>query len=369
LGPTYVIAGGYTAGHLTPGLAVAEELRQRHPDLNLLFAGRKDAAESQFVRRHGLSFLALPAAPWACRNAKQRGRALMVTLPAVCIARRRFREAGAVGLLSLGSFATFAPALAARSLGLPVTVFEPNARFGLAHRMLQPIACRVLGSRLFEAGTRPLPRRCEIVGVPLRAAVEAIAAHRPGPPARRSRLLVLGGSLGSPFLNAQVPELARQLVALGTDVGVTHQCGYDYDAAAVFADYQRAGVRAVVRQFFDPIAPVLADADFIVTSAGAITLHEISAARIPLLVTPLRGSAAAHQYANADAFARATGCLTSIEETWNPARLAEDIAAVLTNPERWTEQSRALGAFAAGDARAKVVERIASSLAAAPARA
>lgn len=362
MGATYVIAGGYTAGHLTPGFAVAEELRQRHPHLDVLFAGRTDAAEAEFVRQSGLSFLALPAYPWVSQGAGVRARSLAVMLPAVWAARRRFREVGAVGLLSLGSFAVFAPALAARSLGLPLTVFEPNARFGLANRLLRPLAGQVLASKLFEAGTQTGRARCEIVGVPLRSAMQALTGRRPDPPAGEARLLVLGGSLGSPFLNARAPGLARRLASVGIDLRVTHQCGRGADAAAVLAAYNRAGVRAVVAPFFDPIAPVLATADYVLTAAGAVTLHEIAAAGVPLAVTPLSAGAGAHQYANAEAFGRATGCLSRTEETWEEAGMAEAIAAVLGDPERWRSQSRALQAFAAGNARAKIVDRIVASL-------
>jgi len=362
LGATYVIAGGYTAGHLTPGLAVAGEIRQRLARIDVLFAGSNDPAEAEFVRASGLSFLALPAAPWVSQKARVRGRSLAVMLPAVWIARRKFRASGAVGLLSLGSFASFAPALAARSLGLPVIVFEPNAHFGLANRLLLPFAAQVLVSKLFDVRTHRGSAKCEAVGVPLRAALQALTGRQPEPPTGGARLLVLGGTLGSPFLNARVPGLARQLASLGIDLQITHQCGREADAAAVRAAYEREGVRAVVEPFFDPIAPVLDAADFILTAAGAITLHEIAAAGVPLLATPLRAGAGAHQYANAEAFGRATGCLVRTEETWEEAGIAQAIAAVLGDREAWRRQSRALQTFAAGNASAAVVDRIAASL-------
>lgn len=362
MGATYVIAGGYTAGHLTPGLAVAAELRQRLPHLDVLFAGSSDPVEAEFVRASGVSFLALPAVPWASQKAMVRGRSLAFMLPAVLSARRRFQAAGAAGLLSLGSFASFAPALAARSLGLPVIVFEPNAHFGLANRLLRRLAAQVLVSKLFDDRTHLGSARCEVVGVPLRSPLQALTGRQPDPPVGGARLLVLGGTLGSPFLNARVPGLARQLIADGIDLRITHQCGREADATAVHAAYKREGVRAVVEPFFDPIAPVLAAADFILTAAGAITLHEIAAAGVPLLVTPLRAGAGAHQYSNSEAFGRGTGCLVRTEETWEEAGIAKAITAVLRDQEVWTRQSRALQSFATDNACAAVVHRIVATL-------
>jgi UDP-N-acetylglucosamine--N-acetylmuramyl-(pentapeptide) pyrophosphoryl-undecaprenol N-acetylglucosamine transferase len=147
---------------------------------------------------------------------------------------------------------------------------------------------------------------------------------------------------------------------------VTHQCGREADPAAVRVAYAQTGVRAVVEPFFDPFAPVLADADFILTAAGAITLHEIAAAGVPMLITPLRAGAGAHQYANAEAFARANGSLVRTEETWEEVGIAKAIAAVVGDPTLWQTQSRALQTFVAGNARAAIVDQIVAML---PARA
>jgi UDP-N-acetylglucosamine--N-acetylmuramyl-(pentapeptide) pyrophosphoryl-undecaprenol N-acetylglucosamine transferase len=229
-----------------------------------------------------------------------------------------------------------------------------------------PMAAKVLTSKLFEPGTGPGAARCDSVGVPLRSALRQLAGRRPEPPAGRIRLLVLGGSLGCPFLNARAAGLAHRLVSIGIDLCVTHQCGRSVDPTTVLADYQRAGVRAEVRTFFDPIAPVLAAADFVLTAAGAVTLHEIAAAGVPLLIRPLRVGAGAHQIANAEVFARATGCLSRTAATWDERETAGAIAAILGDPERWRRQSLALQAFVAGNACAEAVDRIVASL---PARA
>jgi len=365
---TYVIAGGYTVGHLTPGLAVAEELRQRHPKLAVLFAGWADPVEADFVRRAGLPFLALPGAPWVGRGAGARGHSLAAVLPAAWIARRHFRAAGAIGLLSLGSFAAFAPALAARSLGLPVTIFEPNARLGLANRLIRHFAREVLASRLFDPAALPRSLPCEVVGVPLRSALQDLAARHPAPPTGTVHLLVLGGSLGDPFLNARAPGLARRLAASGVDLRVTHQCGRGIAATAVQEAYAQLGLRATVAPFLDPIAPVLASAQFVLTAGGAVTLHEVAAAGVPLLVVPLGGAAAVHQRGNAAAFGQATGCLCRTEETWDESEAAAAIAAVLRDPARWQQQSHALQGFVSSDARAAAVARIVATLRAAARR-
>jgi UDP-N-acetylglucosamine--N-acetylmuramyl-(pentapeptide) pyrophosphoryl-undecaprenol N-acetylglucosamine transferase len=362
LSDTYVIAGGYSAGHLTPGLAVAEALRVQRPDLNILFAGSAEPAEAEFVRAAGISFLALPGVPWVHRGPLVQAQSVAAIAPALWIARRKFKAASAVGLLSLGSFAAIAPALAARSLGLPVIIFEPNASLGLAHRVIRPFARQVLASRLFDPHSLPPGIACAVVGVPLRSALGALAERTAQPPAGELRLLVLGGSLGDSFLNERVPSLAARLGTPALPVRVTHQCGRRIDPAAVRAAYLRNRVKAVVERFLDPIAPALRDAHFIIAAAGAVTIHEIAAAGVPVLIVPLDSPGTSHEQANAEAFCRVTGCLRSTQENWNEVGLAGEIAAVVGDRGRWLTQSRALRLFAGNDAGVDTITQILASL-------
>lgn len=359
---TYVIAGGYTAGHLTPGLAVAEEFRERLPDIQILVAGWTDPAEEAFVRNSGVSFLALPASPWASQSLATRGRSIARMIPAIRIARKRFRQSGAVGLLSLGSFAAFAPTLAARSLGLPVTVFEPNAQFGLANRLLVSFADQVLVSKLFDLGQKPGRLPTEVTGVPLRSSIQSLSAPQSRMPDGTAHILVEGGSLGNPFFNEKVPLLAAHLLQTGIKFRVTHQCGRNTDPGPIVSAYQNAGIEAQVEPFFDAISPVLASANIVLTSAGAISLHEIASAGIPLVVTPLREGAAAHQYANAEVFGKATGCAIRPEESWDAGEIAQHIAAALNTPTEWSSQSAALRDFASDEARSRVVNQLVAAV-------
>lgn len=355
---TYVIAGGYTAGHLTPGLAVAEEFRQRHPSADILVAGWANPVEEAFVRRSGLSFLPLPASPWSSQGLPTRCRSLVRLIPAVRQARREFRKVGAIGLLSLGSFASFAPAVAARSLGIPVTVFEPNATFGLASRLIVPFAKQVLVSKLFAAAHLPREVPGEVTGVPLRSAFSALPEPAPKAPSARAHLLVEGGSLGNPFFNRQIPNLAGRLKTAGLDFRITHQCGRDVDPTPIRIAYHDRKVDATVEPFIDPISPLMASANLVLTSAGAITLHEIAATGIPPVVTPLRLGAAAHQYANAEIFGRSTGCLVRPEESWDDDEVAAAITGLLNEPAAWQTQSTRLRAFSDPGAREAIVRRL-----------
>lgn len=356
---THILAGGYSAGHVTPGFALAEAARAARPERRVAFMGSRDGVEARLVPAAGMAFTGFDVEAWAGKGGAGRVVSLARLVPAIFAARRRLREMGAGGLTSLGSFAALAPGLAAWSLGLPVTIYESNVELGLANRLMLRRARRLLVSRFYAPRRAPGGPAPKVIGVPLRGALRTLAAAGERAPDEAARLLVMGGSLGDQFLNEHAPELAARLAGLSPGLAVTHQCGLGGDAEAVRARYAARGLQAQVEPFFADIAPPLAGAHFVVTPAGAITLHEVAAVGVPLLVVPLSTAAVAHQHANADALRAATGCLSCTEDNWRADALARRIAEVLAEPARWRERSAALRAFSPGDAGARWAERIA----------
>lgn len=352
--PSLIIAGGYTAGHITPGLALAEALS---PDVHCLFMGARDGMEATLVAQAGLPFIGVPALPWAGRRAAARVVSLATLLPAILRARREIKKSRATALVSLGSFAALAPGLAAVSLGLPVILYESNTTLGLAHRVLLPFAKDLLTSRLFHQSLRRGPRP-EIVGVPLRHAVQALAGQPVIFPTGPVRILVLGGSLGNPFLNLRMPAVLRLLARAHPELSVIHQSGHAVAPDTIARAYAEAGINASVHSYLDPIAPAFASAHVVVATAGAITLHELAAAGVPSLVVPLEGAAARHQHDNAFAFTALTGCPHVSEATWDDDRVAATLAGLLVHPDTWAACSERLRSLVATPAAAQAAARV-----------
>src|SRR5690606_23834224 len=116
--------------------------------------------------------------------------------------------------------------------------------------------------------------RPEVIGVPLRHAVRDLSRRSVTPPPGPPRVLVLGGSLGNPFLNTRMPAVMRLLAGMIPGVSVVHQTGHGNDTAGVARAYAEVGVNADVQPYLDPIAAAFASAHLVVATAGAITLHE-----------------------------------------------------------------------------------------------
>ncbi|MDF3055839.1 MAG: murG [Rariglobus sp.] len=354
--PSLIIAGGYTAGHITPGIALAEALT---PDVDCIFMGARDGMEASLIAQAGLPFIGVPALPWAGRRAAARAVSLATLMPAILTARRAIKQSRATALVSLGSFAALAPGLAAVSLGLPVILYESNTTLGLANRVLLPFAKALLTSRLFHQSLHRGPHP-DVVGVPLRHAVQALATQQVTFPAGTVRVLVLGGSLGNPFLNQRMPAVMHLLARSHPGLSIIHQAGHAIAPGTIARSYASLEVDASVHSYLDPIAPAFSSAHLIVATAGAITLHELAAAGVPALIVPLEGAAARHQHDNAFAFTSLTGCPHVSEATWADERVAATLAGLLAQPGAWlacSERLRSLVASPAAVHAATLVRR------------
>jgi len=354
---TFVIAGGYTAGHITPGLALIEALRSARPEIEVLFVGANHGIDRKLVTAAGVDFQGLPAFPFARQRLGGRIFSLLALMPAIVRARRVLRERNAVSVIGLGSFGSVAPGWAARSLRIPLSIFEPNAEMGVANRALYPFSKHRFVSRLLSTHSHPADPATVQTGVPLRRSVSQHLRPRTRPD-RHVNLAVLGGSLGDPFLNRQTPSLLRELARRGFELSVVHQCGHDVNPGPIRAAYAEAGVVARVEPFADPILPVLAAADVAITAAGAITLHELAALGVPALVVPLSGAAAGHQLANARAFEAATGCPVLPESSCTPAAVGDALGAMLRDSAAWDATGRRLKEFAPLDAAERCLAQI-----------
>ncbi len=352
-GRRIAIAGGGTAGHVQPALAVAEAYRAAVPDVEVLFLGTPTGAESRLVPAHGHRLATVTAAPFFGVGPVGRLRSVTALAAGAAQARRVLRAEGIELILGLGNFAAAGAVLGARTLGLPTVIHEANAVAGVANRLLGRLVDRVLLG--FADAAPAFPRGATLLtGTPVRAALGGLATSRETRAPGAIRLLVLGGSQGSPFLNARVPEAAGRVAGRGLAVEVWHQTGRG-DTDPVRADYQRNGVPARVVSSLDDMTDAYRWADIAIACAGAVTLAELAVVALPALLVPLATAALDHQRANASAFAAAAGVWWTGENAWDATVVEERLAALVASPdERRTARIR-IAAAARPEAAADVV--------------
>lgn len=351
-----ILAGGGTGGHLTPGLAVATELRQREPHARILFVGSDRPIDQRLLAGHErrvispLPFQSVWRSPvrfaWAWWRAERQARALLAEVRphVVC---------------GLGGLASIPLVRAAHQAGVPTLLLEQNVIPGRANRWLARSAHRVGVSFRETIELLPHPDRCRLTGNPVRPAFTSLASAEVRPHTNRSTVLILGGSQGAqPLNNALCTELPRS-PAVWNDFHWVHQTG-ETGTDDLRAAYQRAGLSCEVAAFFPDLEHRLPQAAVVVSRAGATTLAELACAGVATILVPYPQAADDHQRANARAYSAHHGAVVVDQEGAEPfsRRLADTLTRLLAEPASRQELAGNLRHLAHPDAAARVVDEI-----------
>ena len=326
-----VMAGG-TGGHIFPGMAVAQALRDRGWRVHWL--GAPNSMESRLVPPKGFAFESVEFS-----GVRGKGLRTLFALPlrllrafwqSVQVVRRVKPDV----LVGLGGYITLPGGLMGVLMGKPLVLHEQNSVAGMANRVLARVARRV-----FTAFPNVLAKG-QWVGNPLRAEF----LLQPGPRQRFAnrtgplRVLVVGGSLGAKALNMVVPK-ALALIPEARRPLVTHQSG-EKQIDELRSNYAEAGVQAALTPFIDDTAQAFADADWVICRAGASTVTEIAAVGAAALFVPFPSAVDDHQTHNARFLVdQGAGWLIA-----QPELTPEHLADLLQKTERSTLLSRGLEA-------------------------
>lgn len=325
---TYLLAGGGTAGHVNPLLAVADGLRARDPEAKILVLGTKEGLEARLVPERGYELLTIERLPFPRRPDRAAIGFPARFQRAVGHVRRVIRDRDVSVVVGFGGYASAPAYVAARRSGVPFVVHEANARPGLANVLG---ARRAAGVGVAFAGT-PL-RRSRVVGMPLRreivdldrAALRDEAAVHFGLDPAQPTLLVFGGSLGAMRLNEAFAGAYADVLAAGYQL--VHVTGERSD----WSDPGAPGY--VVKKYEDRMDLAFAIADVIVSRAGAATVSEISALGIPAVYVPY-AVGNGEQRLNA-ASAVAAGAAVLIDDaSFTADRVRAEVLPLLSDPAR-----------------------------------
>lgn len=317
-----VLTTGGTGGHIFPALALAETVRELHPECEMVFIGGDYGPERELARRNDLPFVSLPARGVMGRGLKSLGAVLLMasSLFKALIFLRRFKPDAVLGF---GGYAGFAPGLAASLLRIPTAIHEQNSLPGMTNRVLGKRADRIFLSfpdefNLFDK------KKVRVYGNPVRSKIlkSAMDTEVSG---SKKRLLVLGGSQGAKGINQAItgclPELREQ------GISIWHQTG-DTDYEKIKEKYEHLYPEAHVESFIDDMARAYSFADLVFCRAGATTLAELCIAGRPSVLVPFPYATRNHQLNNARFLEKAGAAMVlkqSYLEEVNVATLIGDL--------------------------------------------
>jgi UDP-N-acetylglucosamine--N-acetylmuramyl-(pentapeptide) pyrophosphoryl-undecaprenol N-acetylglucosamine transferase len=355
-----VLAGGGTAGHIEPALALADALRREDPDVGVTCLGTEKGLENRLVPQRGYALELIPPVPLP-RTLTPR----LLTVPgrlagAINAAAAIIDRAGADILVGFGGYVATPGYLAARRRKIPIIVHEANPRPGLANR---------LGARFTEHVAVASPEtplaNARVIGIPLRREISTLDRLGLGDKARshfglRSdlpTLLVFGGSQGARSLNREVSKAVPDLRAAG--IQILHVVGpKNASEPEVTAD----DPAYIVLPYCDRMDLAYAAADFAMCRAGAITCAELTAVGLPAAYVPLPiGNG--EQRLNAEPIVEGGGGLLVEDGELTADWIRANVLPVLADADQVAEMSEAAASMGRRDADVALARMVAEVVA------
>jgi len=350
------IACGGTGGHLFPGLAVATQLVQRGCEVTLLVSP-KDIDQKAVKKRADMQIVTLPAV------GLQRGNRIAF-LRGFCqsyaAAKRLFKAQPPHTALAMGGFTSAPPILAARSFGARTYLHESNTIPGRANRWLS----RVVDQAFIgfpSAAARLYARKVTVTGTPIRSQIRprdvAVSRTALGLDPDRPVVVVMGGSQGASGINELVVAALPMLAEASPALQWFHLTG-SADLERVQRAYANLRLQAKVHPFFTDMELVLDAATAAISRAGASSLAEFAALRLPAILIPFPFATDDHQTSNARAFA-ATGAALLLEQaTATPQSLARMILDLVADAIVRSEMRSALAQWDSPHAAEEIAEAL-----------
>ncbi len=357
-----VIACGGTGGHLFPGLAVAQVLKDRGHEVLLLVSEKP--IDAQALKAHP-DFRAekLPSVGLPSIVSPAFIRFLGRTWESMSQCNGIYRKFKPDAVLGMGGFTSSAPLLAAWRGKIPTFIHESNSIPGKANKWAARIVDHVLLG--FEACRPQFPKaHCEVTGTPVRQDLGSLLDRTEAldrfnlDPAKRT-LLVMGGSQGASGINQLMFKVAPLLA--GNDIQLIHLTGERDDRLAA-ANYLREGVPAYVSPFHHKMQEAYSAADLVISRAGAASLSELSHFGLPLLLIPYPFAAENHQELNANIYVEAGAAEKFLESNANPETIANRITTLLTTETERAAMAAKSKALAPSEAADKVADAIEKTL-------
>lgn len=361
--PWVVISGGGTAGHVSPGLAIADEIvRRGTPRSAVRWMGSRRGLETRLVPEAGYTLIALPGRGVQRRLTPANIAAIGGITVAIVRAVLGFARSRPAVLLALGGYASVPGVIAAIVWRVPIVLTEQNA---------VPSAANRLASRFARACATPFPAvalpRATWTGNPVRPTIVAVdreaqraaARRRLGIDADRLVLLVMGGSLGARRINEALLE-ALPRWEHRSDLTVVHLAGArDHDDLAAripLSDDALVDYRLI--RYEDDMASLYAAVDLVLSRAGGNTVAELAVVGLPSVLVPLPGAPGDHQSANARALDVVDAAVTVPDGELDADRLIRTVGALLDDPDRRVAMSAAAASIGRPDAPSAIVDLI-----------
>lgn len=353
-----LVSGGGTGGHIFPAVSIANEVRRRHPDAEILFVGAEGRMEMQRVPAAGYNIKGLPVAGFDRRRLWRNFAVLCKLWRSLRMAKSILREFKPDIAVGVGGYASGPMLKAAQRKGIPTLLQEQNGYPGVTNKLLAKKAEAICVA--YDNMDRWFPAdRIVMTGNPVRAAITAVTAtpaeakQALGFDPTRPLVLSIGGSLGARTVNEAIAVAIPHIEKAGAQL--LWQTGKLYVDGCIATAQGHPDVHASA--FIDDMALAYRAADLVVSRAGAGTISELQLVGAPVILIPSPNVAEDHQRKNAKALVNKDAAVM-IEDADANTRLGDELQRLLADNATRSAMSQAIKKLARPNAAADIVDRL-----------
>lgn len=353
-----IIAGGGTGGHLFPGVALANHIKDKYPDSTIVFVGTERGLEAKVIPKMGYELKLISVRGFVGKSINDKASSVLKLLKSLKECKIILNSINPSIVFGVGGYASLPMVFMAALKKIPTVILEQNTVPGLANKILGKFVDAIAITyqetiehfpmeKVYLTGT---PIRKEILFGDKERAIKLFDLQK-----NRITLLIFGGSLGARKINKAITEGLPYLLPLKDKIQIIHQTG-DLDYDWVTKEYKRLSFKATVLPFIFDMAEAYAVADLIICRAGASTVAEITALGKASILIPYPYAAYNHQELNARRLLSRGACEMILDRELNGEIISRKITEIINNPELKREMELASIAFGKPNAAEKILE-------------
>ena len=356
-----LFAGGGTAGHINPALAVAGYIKEKHPQAKISYIGTAKKLEAKLVPEKGYDFYSIEVSGFQRSftpvNIAKNVKAAVCAVTASVKARKLLKKLNPDLVVGTGGYVSGPVLSQAAKLGFKTAIHEQNAYPGITNKMLCSQVDRVMLAMKEAENRFKLNKKPDIVGNPVRPELTKISREEARAKLgfdNRPVILSFGGSLGAEKINNSVCELIKYHNDSGKyyHIHATGKVGYE-DMVAKLSDI-KLSENIDLREYIKDMDVCMAAADVVICRAGAITLSELAVCRKPSILIPSPYVAENHQFHNAMTLKNVGAAEVIEEKELSGEKLISTVEAMLSDTNKLNEMSINAQKVAIDDANERI---------------
>lgn len=356
-----IISGGGTGGHIFPAIAIANEIKKRFPEADILFVGAEGKMEMEKVPAAGFKIVGLPIVGLQRRFTWKNLLLPFKLLSSLMKARKIVNDFQPQVVIGVGGYASGPTLKMAQRLGIPTVIQEQNSYPGKTNRLLAKEVAAVCTA--YEGLEQVFPKdKIHFTGNPVRAELrqlslgkdEAFACFPQLDPAKKT-ILVIGGSLGARTLNESVLYGAEKLGSNG--IQILWQCGKYYFEQMKEEVAKLSGAEIILTDFIARMDAAYTVADVIISRAGALSISELCLVGKPVILVPSSNVSEDHQTKNAMALVKNHAAIL-VKDNEAKTSLLDRAENLLADHKEQQQLSEAILRMAKPDATKEIVDTI-----------